>query len=98
MEEVEDGEEDIIQAVRSETPKFFPPKEDSDTQSVQSRKSSSASNKKPPLSPHIKSVNKNQTMNKFDLSMGLKEKPKKKDKKPSGFSKFINMCTGKYFT
>merc|ERR1712157_448234 len=96
LEEVDDGEgEDIIQAVRSETPKFFPPKEDSDTQSVQSRKSSSASNKKPPLSPHIKSVNKNQTMNKFDLSMGLKEKPKKKEKKPSGFSKFINMCTGK---
>merc|ERR1712151_566571 len=82
LEEVDDGEgEEVIQAVRSETPKFFPPKEDSDTQSVQSRKSSSASNKKPPLSPHIKSVNKNQTMNKFDSSMGLKEKPKKKEKK-----------------
>merc|ERR1712003_288627 len=96
LEEVDDGEgEEVIQAVRSETPKFFPPKEDSDTQSVQSRKSSSASQKKPPLSPHIKSAPKNQTMNKFDLSMGLKEKPKKKDKKPSGFTKFINMCTGK---
>merc|ERR1719423_293220 len=96
LEEVDDGEgEEVIQAVRAETPKFFPPKEDSDTQSVQSRKSSSASQKKPPLSPHIKSAPKNQTMNKFDLSMGLKEKPKKKEKKPSGFSKFINMCTGK---
>merc|ERR1712113_590934 len=42
LEEVDDGEgEDIIQAVRCETPKFFPPKEESDTQSVQSRKSSS---------------------------------------------------------
>jgi len=93
VEEVDDGEgEEVIQAVRSETPKFFPPKEGSDTQSVQSRKSSSASQKKPPLSPHIKSAPKNQTMNKFDLSMGIK-KPKK-EKKPSGFSKFINMCTG----
>ena len=99
LEEVDDGEgEEVIQAVRAETPKFFPPKEDSDTQSVQSRKSSSASQKKPPLSPHIKSAPKNQTMNKFDLSMGLKEKPKKKEKKPSGFSKFINMCTGKWST
>merc|ERR1712113_1291455 len=97
LEEVDDGEgEDIIQAVRCETPKFFPPKEESDTQSVQSRKSSSASQKKPPLSPHIKSAPKNQTMNKFDLSMGLKEKPKKKDKKPSGFSKFINMSREKF--
>lgn len=95
VEEVDDGEgEEVIQAVRSETPKFFPPKEGSDTQSVQSRKSSSASQKKPPLSPHIKSAPKNQTMNKFDLSMGIK-KPKK-EKKPSGFSKFINMCTGKW--
>ena len=96
LEEVDDGEgEDVIQAVRCETPKFFPPKEDSDTQSVQSRKSSSASQKKPPLSPHIKSAPKNQTMNKFDLSMGLKPEKKKKEKKPSGFTKFINMCTGK---
>jgi len=97
LEEVDDGEgEEVIQAVRAETPKFFPPKEDSDTQSVQSRKSSSASQKKPPLSPHIKSAPKNQTMNKFDLSMGLKEKPKKKEKKPSGFSKFINMSREKF--
>merc|ERR1712151_627989 len=59
LEEVDDGEgEEVIQAVRSETPKFFPPKEHSDTQSVQSRKSSSASQKKPPLSPHIKSAPK----------------------------------------
>merc|ERR1712176_661987 len=97
LEEVDDGEgEEVIQAVCSETPKFFPPKEDSDTQSVQSRKSSSASQKKPPLSPHIKSAPKNQTMNKFDLSMGLKEKPKKKEKKPSGFTKFINMSREKF--
>ena len=54
-----------------------------------------SSSKAPPKTPTIKAPGSKQAMPKFNLDMGLKEKEKKKkDKKPSGFAKFINMCTG----
>lgn len=94
-----DDDDDFIQAVRVPTPKFFPEKPAStsdskplepETVSQKSRKGSTASQKS---KTKLNTPSSKKNMNKFDMNMGLKDK-----KKPSTMRKFINMCTGKATT
>jgi len=95
---VEEVGEDMIIAEKEpepEKPVFFPPKKSDSSEAPKSPKepdtisvNSTASRK----SSTSKARKGSKALAKFDLKMGLKDK---KDKKESGFSKFLKMCTGK---